>query len=111
MKTELKESLGYIFFKNPVLVLGLVLGHLAAGDINLQNAAALSVTFLFITVPVMLFAATIGKKIPDGFNMVCYALFSAAMLVPAYLFAKVFPQRFSIPPESILRFLRFQPFR
>ena len=90
MKTELKESLGYIFFKNPVLVLGLVLGHLAAGDINLQNAAALSVTFLFITVPVMLLAATVGKKIPDGFNMVCYALFSAAMLVPAYFVCKSF---------------------
>ncbi len=84
MKAELKESLGYIFFKNPVLVLGLVLGHLAAGDANLQNAAALSVTFLFITVPVMIFASTIGKRIPSGFNIVCYALFSAAMLLPAY---------------------------
>ena len=90
MKTELKESLGYIFFKNPVLVLGLVLGHLAAGDINLQNAAALSVTFLFITVPVMLFAATFGKKIPDGINMIFYALLSAIMLVPAYFVCKGF---------------------
>ena len=84
MKSELKESLGYIFFKNPVLVLGLIIGHLAAGDTNLQNAAALSITFFFVTVPVMLFASTIGKKIPAGFNLVCYALFSAAMLVPAY---------------------------
>lgn len=90
MKAELKECLGYIFFKNPVLVLGLVLGHLAAGDINLQNAAALSVTFLFITVPVMLFAATVGKKIPSGFNVVFYALFSAAMLFPAYYICKSF---------------------
>ena len=84
MKAEIKKSLEYIFFKNPVLVLGLVIGQLAAGDISLQNAAALSVTFFFITVPVMLFASTLGKKIPAGINVVCYALLSATMLVPAY---------------------------
>ena len=84
MKTEIKKSLEYIFVKNPVLVLGLVIGQLAAGDISLQNAAALSVTFFFITVPVMLFASTLGKKIPSGINFVCYALLSAVMLVPAY---------------------------
>ena len=78
MRAEIKKSLEYIFFKNPVLVLGLVIGQLAAGDISLQNAAALSVTFFFITVPVMLFASTIGKKIPAGINVVCYALLSAA---------------------------------
>ena len=84
MKAEIKKSLEYIFFKNPVLVLGLVIGQLAAGDISLQNAAALSITFFFITVPVMLFASTLGKKIPAGINVVCYALLSAIMLVPAY---------------------------
>ena len=84
MKAEIKKSLEYIFVKNPVLVIGLVIGQLAAGDISLQNAAALSVTFFFITVPVMLFASTLGKKIPSGINFVCYALLSAAMLVPAY---------------------------
>ena len=84
MKAEIKKSLEYIFVKNPVLVLGLVIGQLAAGDISLQNAAALSVTFFFISVPVMLFASTLGKKIPSGINFVCYALLSAAMLVPAY---------------------------
>ena len=84
MKAEIKKSLEYIFVKNPVLVLGLVIGQLAAGDISLQNAAALSVTFFFITVPVMLFASTLGKKIPSRINFVCYALLSAAMLVPAY---------------------------
>lgn len=84
MKAEIKESLEYIFFKNPVLVLGLVIGQLAAGDTNLQNAAALSVTFLFITVPTMLFASTFGKKVPTGFNVVCYALISAVMLLPSY---------------------------
>ena len=30
MKSELKESLGYIFFKNPVLVLGLIIGVINA---------------------------------------------------------------------------------
>ena len=88
MKTELKESLGYIFFKNPVLVLGLVIGCLAAGDINLQNAAALSITFFFITVPVMIFASLAGKHIPHGMDVICYALLSAAMLFPAYFVSR-----------------------
>ena len=43
IKANFKESLAYLFFRNPVLVLGLVIGQLAAGDTTLQNGAALSV--------------------------------------------------------------------
>ena len=83
-KINLKESLGYLFSKNPVLVLGLVIGQLAGGCTTLQNGVALSVTYLFITVPVLVFASAIGKKLPDWSKVVCYALLSAAMLVPSY---------------------------
>lgn len=83
-KNELKESLSYIFFRNPVLVLGLVIGQLAAGDTSLKNGAALSVTYFFIVVPVLLLASLIGKKLPTWSKAVFYALFSAAMLVPPY---------------------------
>ena len=89
-KLNLKESLAYIFFKNPVLVLGIVIGQLAAGDTNLQNGAALSVTYFFIVVPVLVFASVIGKKLPEWLCPVCYALLSAVMLVPSYFICGTF---------------------
>ena len=82
---NLKESLAYIFVKNPVLVLGLVIGQLAAGDTTLQNGVALSVAYLFIVVPVLVVASIIGKKLPEWLKAVCYVLLSAVMLIPAYL--------------------------
>lgn len=89
-KLNLKESLGYIFFKNPVLVLGLVIGQLAAGDTTLQNGTALSIAYLFIIVPVLVFASAIGKRLPQWSRVVSYALISSAMLVPAYFVCKSF---------------------
>ena len=89
-KLNLKESLAYIFFRNPVLVLGLVIGQLAAGDTNLQNGAALSAAYFFIVVPVLVFASVIGKKLPEWFRPVCYALISAVMLNPAYFISGTF---------------------
>ncbi|MBR2041315.1 MAG: hypothetical protein IJ945_02980 [Oscillospiraceae bacterium] len=83
-KMNVSESLQYIFFKNPVLVLGLVLGQLAAGDTTLQNGAALSVTYVLIVVPVLVFASVIGKKLPDWLRVVSYTVLAALMLVPAY---------------------------
>lgn len=83
-KNGFKESLAYIFSRNPVLVLGLVIGQLAAGDTTLQNGVALSITYLLITVPVLVFASAIGKKLPDWLKIVCYAVLSAVMLLPAY---------------------------
>ena len=65
LSAEVKDSLGYLLFKNPVLVLGLVIGQLAGGCTNLQNAAALSVTYFFVVVPVLVFASAIGKKLPQ----------------------------------------------
>ena len=90
IKAEFKESLAYLFFRNPVLVLGLVIGQLAAGDTTLQNGAALSVAYFFIVVPVLLFASVFGKKLPEWSKIVCYALLSAAMLFPSYFICKSF---------------------
>ena len=83
-KNGFKASLAYIFSRNPVLVLGLVIGQLAAGDTTLKNGVALSITYLLITVPVLVFASVIGKKLPDWFKIVSYAVLSAAMLLPSY---------------------------
>lgn len=90
IKNSFKENLSYIFFRNPVLVLGLVIGQLAAGDTNLQNGAALSVTYFFIIVPVLVFASAIGKRLPRFIRVVCYALIAAAMLLPSYFICGTF---------------------
>ncbi len=87
---NIRENLAYIFFKNPVLVLGLVIGQLAAGDTTLQNGVALSVAYLLIVVPVLVFASVIGKKLPEWLKAVSYVLLSALMLIPAYLICSGF---------------------
>lgn len=85
---NLKESLSYLLFSNPVLVGGLVLGQLAAGATNLQNGVALTVTFLFVTLPVLVFASAFGRSLPKWSRVAVYMLLSAVMLYPAYLVCK-----------------------
>lgn len=83
-KLSLKGSLDYIFFANPVLAGGLVIGELAAGAANLQSGVALAITFLFVTMPVLLFAAAVGKFLPKWSRIMVYMLISGAMLLPSY---------------------------
>ena len=71
-KFSAKDSLAHVFFSNPVLVGGLVIGQLAAGDTSLQTGVALTVTFLFVTVPVLVFAAAAGKLLPRWLRIVTY---------------------------------------
>ena len=63
-KISAKDSFTHVFFSNPVLVGGLVIGQLAAGDTSLQTGVALTITILFVTVPVLVFAAALGKNLP-----------------------------------------------
>ena len=84
-KLSAKDSLAHSFFSNPVLVGGLVIGQLAAGDTSLQTGAALAVTFLFVTIPVLVFAAAVGKYLPRWLRIVTYMLISGGMLFPAYI--------------------------
>ena len=90
LSAEIKDSLGYLFFKNPVLVCGLVFGQLVAGCTNLQNGAALSVTYFFVVVPVLVFASAVGRKLPEILKTILYVLVAALMLVPAYFICKSF---------------------
>ncbi|MBQ5667417.1 MAG: hypothetical protein IIV40_04495 [Oscillospiraceae bacterium] len=84
IKSAFKESSAYLFTKNPVLVLGLVIGQLAAGVSNLQNAAALSVTYFFVVSGVLVFASLFGKKLPGWLKVVLYAIVGSLMLIPSY---------------------------
>lgn len=82
---SVRNSLDHILFSNPVLVGGLVIGQLAAGARSLQCAAALSITFLFVTLPVLVFASVIGKRLPKLLRVVFYMIISGGMLLPSYL--------------------------
>lgn len=84
-KYETKTLLEHIFMENPVLAGGLVIGQLAAGSVSLQSGAALSITFLFITLPVLVFASAVGKYLPKVISLLCYMVISAMMLMPSYL--------------------------
>ena len=84
IKSSFKENSAYLFSKNPVLVLGLVIGQLAAGVSNLQNAAALSITYFFVVTGVLVFASLVGKRLPGWLKVVAYAIVGSMMLVPSY---------------------------
>lgn len=74
----------HIFLNNPVLAGGLVIGQLAAGCVSLQCGAALSITFAFVSLPVLVFAAAIGRYLPKAMRIVSYMVISALMLLPSY---------------------------
>ncbi len=84
-KLSLKSSLNHILFANPVLVGGLVIGQIAAGATNLQNGVALTLTFAIVTIPVLIFAAALGKLLPKWLHIVVYACLSGVLLYPAYI--------------------------
>lgn len=90
LSAEIKDSLGYLFFKNPVLVAGLVIGQLAAGCTTVQNGAALSVAYFFIVVPVLVFASAVGGKLPVWARTVAYMVISSLMLLPSYFISGSF---------------------
>ena len=87
-KLSLKSSLDHILFANPVLVGGLVIGQIAAGATTLQNGIALTLTFAIVTIPVLIFAAALGKFLPKWLHIVVYACLSGALLFPAYMVCK-----------------------
>lgn len=87
-KSLFREKADHLFFSNPVLVAGLVIGQVAAGAKSLQCAVALSITFLYITVPVLVFASVIGKRLPQVLRVVSYVLISGLMLYPSIAVCK-----------------------
>ena len=87
-KLSLKSSLNHILFANPVLVGGLVIGQIVAGATTLQNGIALTLTFAIVTIPVLIFAAALGKSLPKWMHIVVYACLSGALLYPAYIVCK-----------------------
>ncbi len=87
---SLRKSLAVfngIFFKNPILVTGLVIAPAAVAAYSLKAAAALSIVMLLVTVPTVTLASVITrylKCIPDFLHPVIYVCCSAVMLVPSF---------------------------
>jgi len=79
---KLKTSATKMFASNPVLVTGLILGPLVVCATSLQNAAGLSIAFALIVVPVLLFAAWIGVRLPAPARAAAYVTIAGLMLIP-----------------------------
>lgn len=76
-----------IFFKNPILVTGLVIAPAAVAAYSLKTALALAIVELIVTVPTVTAASVIRryiKNIPQFLLPVTYVLIASAMLIPAF---------------------------
>lgn len=82
-KISIKTSAAKLFAANPVLVTGLILGPVVVCATSLQNAAALSIAFAMIVIPVLLFAAWVGVKLPGAVRTASYVAIAALMLIPS----------------------------
>ena len=98
-KLSIKSSLNHILSANPVLVGGLVIGQIAAGATDLKNGVALTLTFAVVTIPVLIFAAAVGKYLPKWLHVAMYACLSGALLFPAYFVCK------SVSPSARISFI------
>lgn len=76
-----------IFFKNPVLVTGLVIAPAAVAANSLKAALALAIVAIIVTVPTVTIASVLSryfKNIPEFLNPVIYVLISAFLLIPSF---------------------------
>ena len=81
-----------IFYKNPLLSLGLALPLAVIPSYNLIATTAVSLSMLICFVPAVLLASLIGKRIASPWQVVVYPLVSCLLLIPArILLVTLFP--------------------
>lgn len=73
-----------LFFRNPVLVGGLLLAPAVVAAFSLKNALALSLTLAVVTLPTLAVASVVRKSVQPWLRIPLYSLLAAALLVPAY---------------------------
>lgn len=78
-----------MFFKNPVIVGALGLFPIAAVGYNLKNAAALSLLFLFISLPASLLFCIIGVILPQWLRPGLVLGACALLYIPAALLTQM----------------------
>ena len=81
-----------IFYKNPLLSLGLALPLAVIPSYNLIATTAVSLSMLICFVPAVLLASLIGKRIASPWQVVVYPLVSCLLLIPTrILLVTLFP--------------------
>ena len=80
------SSLSGLFYRNPAAVTGVMLAPLVVVCTSLQTAAALSLVFLVLSVPVQLAAGLGGRYLPKPLWLPAMLVLSAVLLYPCLLY-------------------------
>ena len=81
-----------IFYKNPVLSLGLAMPFAVVCTTRLQYAAALSIAMFLTLIPTLLLASLVGERLISGLRVIVYPLVASVLLVPVtYLIEPLAP--------------------
>lgn len=78
----LRKSDG-IFYRNPLLTLGLALPLVVIPSYGLMGACAVSLAMLICFIPSVVAASLIGNRLPVWLRVVFYPLLSCLLLIPA----------------------------
>ena len=78
----LRKSDG-IFYRNPLLTLGLALPLVVIPSYGLMGACAVSLAMLICFIPSVVAASLIGNRLPVWLRIVFYPLLSCLLLIPA----------------------------
>lgn len=72
-----------LLYQNPVLYGGLALPFAISAAFSLQNGVALSILMAMTTLPVLLVASLLQRRIPRPYRIILYAFIAMGMLFPA----------------------------
>lgn len=78
----LRKSDG-IFYRNPLLTLGLALPLVVIPSYGLMGACAVSLAMLICFIPSVVAASLIGNRLPVWLRVVFYPFLSCLLLIPA----------------------------
>ena len=70
--------------RNPVLVGGLLLAPAVVAAFSLKNAVALSLTLILVTLPTLIVASLVRRRVPAWLRIPIYSVTAAFMLIPAH---------------------------
>lgn len=70
-----------IFSRNPVFICGLALPFAVMISSTLKASVAVSILIACSTIPTVLLASLIGRRIPQWISVILYALFSMALVI------------------------------
>ncbi|MBP0990128.1 MAG: hypothetical protein J5874_02995 [Oscillospiraceae bacterium] len=81
---RLTVSVGNLFFKNPILVGGIILSPVISAVTTFRSGVAISIAVIIICIPSIIISELSSKYAPFWVSAIIGALVSALMSVPAY---------------------------